>query len=442
MAKLLVMPKLGLTMVEGKVSKWHKKEGDEVKKGDVLFEVETDKITNHIEADQDGVIRKIFVNEGEKAKVAAPVAILAGRDEDISSLLQEAGVEITENLKEEKGHDVKEVKEYTHVRKDGEYIRATPYAKYLAREKSIDLSKVKGTGEDGRIVARDVLNYAEEVKIKISPVAAKMAEEYGVDITQVDAKGRIMKEDILAAIDVNKIEALKEEVKAKVEIVTPNTMRKIIAQRMLESWTTTPRVTYNMEVDMTNTIDFRNKLKDSFTKAGAKLTYNHILMKIASKVLLEYPYLNASFNGEVIELHNYVNIGLAVDVGDGLLVPNVKNVHEKPLLDIALETEALIKNAREGKLSPDDLAGGTFTITNIGMYGIDSFSPIINKPEVAILGVNRIAEKPVVINGQIVIRPMMNLSLSADHRLVDGAMAAKFLVRFKEILENPYLLFI
>lgn len=438
MAKLLVMPKLGLTMVEGKVSKWHKKEGDEVKKGDVLFEVETDKITNSIEADQDGVIRKIFVNEGEKAKVAAPVAILAGRDEDISSLLQEAGVEITENLKEEKGHDVKEVKEYTHVRKDGEYIRATPYAKYLAREKSIDLSKVKGTGEDGRIVARDVLNYAEEVKIKISPVAAKMAEEYGVDITQIDAKGRIMKEDILAAVNMNELEAVED----KVEKVTPSTMRNIIAERMLESWTTTPRVTYNMEVDMTNIIDFRNKLKDSFAKVGAKLTYNHILTKIASKVLLEYPYLNASFNGEVIELHHYVNIGLAVDVGDGLLVPNVKNVQDKSLLDIALETETMIRNAREGGLSPDDLTGGTFTITNIGMFGIDSFSPIINKPEVAILGVNRIIEKPIVANGQIVIRPMMNLSLSADHRLVDGAMAAKFLARFKEILENPYLLLV
>jgi len=439
MAKLLVMPKLGLTMVEGKVSKWHKKEGDEVKKGDVLFEVETDKITNHVEADQDGVIRKVFVDEGAKAPVAAPVAILAGKDEDISNLLNQVGANVEELLvKSSEKAETLTKKESSIDRKLGEYIRATPYAKYLAKENSIDLSNVIGTGEGGRIVSRDVLDYIEKTKVKISPVAAKMAKEMDIDITTIDAKGRIMKEDILAAVNMNELEAVED----KVEKVTPSTMRNIIAERMLESWTTTPRVTYNMEVDMTNIIDFRNKLKDSFAKVGAKLTYNHILMKIASKVLLEYPYLNASFNGEVIELHNYVNIGLAVDVGDGLLVPNVKNVQDKSLLDIALETETMIRNAREGGLSPDDLTGGTFTITNIGMFGIDSFSPIINKPEVAILGVNRIIEKPIVANGQIVIRPMMNLSLSADHRLVDGAMAAKFLARFKEILENPYLLLV
>ncbi|QUH19397.1 dihydrolipoamide acetyltransferase family protein [Alkaliphilus sp. B6464] len=437
MSKLIVMPKLGLTMVEGKVSKWHKKEGDEVKKGDLLFEVETDKITNRVEADQDGILRKVFVQQGGTAPVTGPVAIIAGVDEDISNLLSGDTVKV-----EAKTVDIKEVVEKAKdtvsvTRKEGEYIKATPYAKYLAKEKSIDLLGINGTGEGGRILAKNVVAYADENKVKISPTAARMAKEMGVDVTAIHAKGRVMKEDILSTVGMGEEIAAIED---KVEKVAPSNMRKVIAKRMLESWTTSPRVTYNMEVDVTSMKEFRDKLKDSFNKAGGKLTYNHILMKIASKALLEIPYLNASFNGEEIEFHHYVNIGLAVDVGEGLMVPNIKNVQDKSLLDIAVETEAIVTATREGTITPDNLSGGTFTISNIGMFGIDSFSPIINKPEVAILGVNRIVEKPVVLDGQIVIRPMMNLSLTADHSLVDGAMAARFLARFKEIVENPYLL--
>ncbi|MBU5678195.1 2-oxo acid dehydrogenase subunit E2 [Alkaliphilus sp. MSJ-5] len=437
MSKLIVMPKLGLTMVEGKVSKWHKKEGDEVKKGDLLFEVETDKITNRVEADQDGILRKVFVQQGENAPVTAPVAILAGRGEDISSLCggDTGKVEITATGTKEAAEKVKEVVSVT--RKEGEYVKASPYAKSLAKEKSIDLAGINGTGEGGRILAKNVLEYVQENKVKISPTAAKMAKEMGVDVTAIDAKGRVMKEDILSAVGMGEeISAIED----KVEKVAPSNMRKVIAKRMLESWTTSPRVTYNMEVDVTGMKEFRDKLKDSFNKAGGKLTYNHILIKIASKALLEVPYLNASFDGEEIEFHHYVNIGLAVDVGEGLMVPNIKNVQDKSLLDIAVETEAMVTATREGTITPDNLSGGTFTISNIGMFGIDSFSPIINKPEVAILGINRIVEKPIALDGQIVIRPMMNLSLSADHSLVDGAMAARFLARFKEIIENPYLL--
>ena len=437
MSKLIVMPKLGLTMVEGKVSKWHKKEGDEVKKGDLLFEVETDKITNRVEADQDGILRKVFVQQGENAPVTAPVAILAGQDEDISSLCggDTGKVETTATGTKEAVEKVKEMVSVT--RKEGEYVKASPYAKSLAKEKSIDLAGISGTGEGGRILAKNVLEYVQENKVKISPTAAKMAKEMGVDVTAIGVKGRVMKEDVLSAVGMGEEISTIED---KVEKVAPSNMRKVIAKRMLESWTTSPRVTYNMEVDVTSMKEFRDKLKDSFNKAGGKLTYNHILMKIASKALLEIPYLNASFNGEEIEIHHYVNIGLAVDVGEGLMVPNIKNVQDKSLLDIAIETEATVAATREGTINPDNLSGGTFTISNIGMFGIDSFSPIINKPEVAILGINRIVEKPVVLDGQIVIRPMMNLSLSADHSLVDGAMAARFLTRFKEIVENPYLL--
>lgn len=440
MSKLLLMPKLGLTMVEGKVSKWYKKEGDEVKKGDLLFEVETDKITNRVEADQDDILRKVFIQEGESTEVSEPVAIVAGKDEDISELLAKGKVDAKCEAVKEKATKKVEVGTPS-PRKEGEYIRATPYAKYLAKERTLDLANIIGTGEEGRVIAKNVLNYSQENKVKISPVAAKMAKEMGVDAKAIGINGRVMKDDILSAVGVDNKEAVVE-LEGKIEKVAASSMRKVIANRMLESWNTTPRVTYNMEVDVTSMKEFRNKLKDSLAKTNAKLTYNHILMKIASKALLEVPYLNASFDGEVIELHNHVNIGLAVDVGDGLMVPNVKNVQDKSLLDISVETEAIIASTREGNVNPDDLSGGTFTITNIGMFGIDSFSPIINKPEVAILGINRIVEKPVVLNEEIVIRPMMNLSLSADHSLVDGAMAAKFLARFKEIAENPYLLLV
>ena len=435
MPKIVVMPKLGLTMSEGKVSKWHKKEGDEVKVGDVIFEVETDKLTNEVIADQDGFLRKIIVKEGESAKVAEPVGIIAALDEDISSL----GVELADEIDvAENREPMKPMEEPKSVTKaEGEYIRATPYAKKLARKRGIDLSKITGTGIEGRILARDVLAYKEERKVKISPVADKMAKELGVDIESIKADGRIMKKDILKAVQTDNA---SQEAINRTRIIEPNNMRRVIARRMHESWTISPRVTYNIEVDVTNMKQLRESLKDSFLEEGVKVSYNHILMKILSKTLMEFPYLNGSFDGENIILHDYVNMGLAVDVGDGLLVPNVKDIQEKSLLEIAKETERLIEDARTGRLSPDHLEGGTFTLTNMGMFGIDSFSPIINQPEVAILGVNRIVDKPVVLGGEIVIRPMMNLSLTADHRLIDGAMAGRFLARTKEIIENPYLL--
>lgn len=435
MSKLVVMPKLGLTMVEGKVLRWHKKEGEDVKKGEIIFQVETDKLTNNVVSDQDGVVRKIFVHEGQSVPVSAPIAVIAEADEDISSLI--AGVPEKANITDVRIKEIEQesCKAKPIARKKGEYIRATPYAKKLANEKSIDMADIMGTGEEGRILAKDILNYEPEKKIKISPTAAKMAKDLGVDISAIDSSGRIMKSDILNAINVTSGEA--EE---RTRVVEASNMRRIIAERMHESWTISPRVTYNLEVDITNMKLFRESLKEDFVKAGIKLSYNHILTKILAKTLLEYPYLNGSYSEDKIILHEYVNMGLAIDVEGGLLVPNIKDVQNKSLLEISVETEKIIKATREGSLSPDYLEGGTFTLSNMGMFGIDSFSPIINQPEIAILGVNRMVDKPVVVDGEIVIKTMMNLSLTSDHRLVDGAMAARFLRRTKEIIENPYLL--
>lgn len=442
MAQIITMPKLGLTMTEGTISKWCKSEGEAVKIGDALFEVSTDKITNQVEAESEGVLRKILVPEGEAVPVTAPVAVLAAAGEDISGALKEAGANTADAPSEEKAEAPAAANAAAPAASSGSVI-ASPLAKKLARENNIDLSLLKGTGPEGRIVEKDIKIYMEErsKKVKATPAAGKMAADIGVDLNSIDKQGRIMKEDVLAAArpkaapQAQAVPLLHEDTK-----VAPSTMRKVIAERMSASWSLSPRVTFNMEVDVTNMKGFRENLKEPAAAEGAKLTFNHILMKICAKALTEFPYINASFDGRDIILHKDVNIGMAVALDEGLLVPNVKAVQGKSLLQIAKETEKQVEAARKGALLPDDMTGGTFTITNLGMFGIESFSPIINQPELAILGVNAIIEKPVAVKGQVVIRPMMNLSLTADHRVIDGAMAAKFMARIRELIENPYLL--
>lgn len=435
MAREILMPKLGLTMVEGTITRWFVKEGDHVKVGDRLFEVETDKLTNEITADTKGTLKKILAVEGEKAEVKTLIGIIAEEDEDISSLLPESeqgskSEAPSNHTDDEREHEVLEKAETA-------YVTATPYAKKISVERKIDLAKIASTGYNGVIVARDVLNFVpQEIKVKITPTARKMAEEKGIDIEEIYSGTRLRSSDILAA-ESKKTESMPQE-----DILTERAsgIRRITAQRMQTTWAGTPMVTFNLEADMTEMMALREKLKPVYSNAGIKLTYNHILMKILSKLLVKYRYLNASFENDTITYHNHVNIGIAVDVEKGLVVPNVKCVEKMSLREIAEETEKVIEETRTNRLSPDSLSGGTFTITNIGMYGMDSFTPIINKPEVAILGINRIAEKPVAINKQVVIRPMMNLSLTTDHSLVDGAMSARFLNEIKEMIENPYLL--
>jgi pyruvate dehydrogenase E2 component (dihydrolipoamide acetyltransferase) len=219
-------------------------------------------------------------------------------------------------------------------------------------------------------------------------------------------------------------------------------LRRSIAANMAESWHTAPRVTYTRPVEATAMKDLRAKLKDGLKAKGIKLTYNHILMLVVTRALTEFPDINSSFADNMLTHHPHVNIGLAVAKGDGLIVPNVKNAETKSLEEIAVETERLIADTRDGKVQMEDITGGTFTISSLGPYGITSFSPIINQPELGILGVCDMVDTPVVRDGQIVIRTMMNLSLTADHRVVDGVMASKFLKRIAELLENPYMLLV
>ncbi len=432
MIREVLMPKLGLTMVEGTIVKWFVKEDDYVNVGDKLFEVETDKLTNEIMADTEGFIRKILIKQGETAEVKSLIGVIASEDEDLSGLLGQTEYETVAEIVN--SEQIKQLEANTTTVKNGSgYVLATPYAKKIAKLRGIDLSLVEARGYDGVIVAKDVENAeTKDIKVKVTPTARKIAEEKGINLKDIYTGTRIRKADILALENEEQLEELETE--------RASGIRRITAQRMKANWAGTPMVTFNMETDMTELINLRESLKPIYLKEGLKLTYNHIIMKILSKLLLKYRYLNASFEDDTIIYHKNVNIGIAVDVERGLMVPNVKGIEKMTLREIAQATEILIEQAKANKLSPDYLSGGTFTITNIGMFGVDSFTPIINKPEVAILGINRITDKPVALNKQVVVRPMMNLSLTTDHSLVDGALSAKFLKELKDIIENPYLL--
>lgn len=447
MATKVVMPTLGLTMTEGTIDEWKVNEGDVVKAGDIIFSVSTDKLTNDIEAESDGVLLKILLPAGETAPCKSTIAWIGESGEDIPAD-DETSVETVEAPKSKAATEATVISAKSTV--DG-WRLATPYARNLAKEKNIELEEVSGSGPNGWIVGRDVENFVSSAKL--SPLAAKVADDLDIDITNIDSKGRIMTKDVLfaAGIGTDSVETVNVE-EPSLEAATANNLevkkvtplRKSIAKNMKLSWETSPRVTYTRPVDASAMKEMRDKLKLYLKDKDIKITYNHILMKVCAQVLMEFPDVNSSFDIEKMMLtpHKHANVGLAVAKGDGLIVPNVKACEVKNLSKIAVETEDLIAKTREGKVEMSDITGATFTISSLGAYGITSFSPIINQPELAILGVCDIVDTPVVRDGEIVVRPMMNLSLTADHRVIDGVMASKFLKRVAEILENPYLMMV
>jgi pyruvate dehydrogenase E2 component (dihydrolipoamide acetyltransferase) len=429
MAKKIVMPKLGLTMKEGKLAKWYKAEGDPIKSGEKLFSIETDKITNDAEATDDGVLRKIIVKEGQTVPIMEAVGIIGGADEDISALLTEtAGTESTKV--EDKAPEVeKEPEVAKKIERTGK-VRISPVARKLAEEEGLDLEMVEGTGPGGRIVLDDVKSAIENKgKFKASPTAEKVAKEKGVDVAGISGEKRIMKDDVVRADKDSQYASMAQPEDRRIPLTT---MRKIIGERMSESAQTAPTVNFTISVDMTNLKALREELKSE-----RSITYTDLIVKVTSLLLLEHPYLNCSLDGDEIIMRNYVNMGVAVALEDGLLVPVVKNAHVKKLGVISDEIKDLSYRAKTNQLMTDEIEGGTFTITNIGMFGIESFTPIINQPESAILGVNAIIDTPVFAGGCVCTRPIMKLSLTADHRTVDGAVAAMFLARLKEMLEHP-----
>jgi pyruvate dehydrogenase E2 component (dihydrolipoamide acetyltransferase) len=285
------------------------------------------------------------------------------------------------------------------------------------------------------VVERDVVGFIKRNAAKATPLAAKLAFELGVDLAGIAKDSRIMKGDVLAARSKPAATAGVPAVAASGAAIAG--IRKVISERMIQSWHTAPHVNLTVEVDMTEAVDLKNKMTQA---TGNKFSFTEIIAKCAAHALGEFKTVNASLIDGKIYYHEFAHIGVAVALDNGLIVPVVKNAEQKSLTALREDIRSLSETARRGELLPDDISGGTFTITNLGMFGVDHFTPIINQPESAILGVCRVVERPVVRNGKIEIRPMMNLCLSFDHRLIDGSVAAQFMARMRQLLEQPLLL--
>lgn len=405
MAIEIKMPQLGLTMEEGTIGKWIKQVGDTVRKGDVIVEITTDKLSTEIESEFDGTLLAIIAQEGEDIPVQGIIAIIGDANEKINInsdiSINETKTEVVPELP--KQDDKATIQNQQNS--EGGRIKVSPLAKKTAIKLGVNLSGLSGTGSNGRIIQEDV--FAAKEKVVVASVAPV---EVVVQAQTVVAGSR--------------------------DIVKPLTsMRKVIGKRMTESKHNAPHVTITTEVNVDETVALRTKLN---ANRDIRFSYTDILVKMSAIALRSIPMINSSIDGNNIIIHDDVNIGVAVALEDGLIVPVVRDADRKGLDAICKDTKDLITKARGNKLSGDELSGATFTISNLGSFDIDAFTPIINLPESCILGVGRIVRKPIVNkNDEIVPASMMVLSLSFDHRIVDGALAAQFLKKIKDYLEDP-----
>jgi pyruvate dehydrogenase E2 component (dihydrolipoamide acetyltransferase) len=453
MAQIIYMPQLGNAMEEGEILGWRKKEGEQVRKGEILLEIMTDKASQEVEATEDGVLRAILAAVGDTIPIRRPIAIIGSASESIDHLLKDP--EIAESAAPEAAGNGASVASGATAAKapalahaGDQRVKISPRARRIAEESGVALADLvgRGTGPAGRVVERDVAAYLadrpaagaeqEERSPRATPLAARLADDLGFNLTEL-ATGlpgsRVRREDVL-----RHAESIRQTPDVDVEVAPFAGMRRLIAENVSKSAFSAPHVTLTMEVDMTETMALRERILPEIERIyGARVSYNDILIKVTARALDEHPALNSALVGDELRTYKHKNIGLAVALDRGLITPVVKHVEEKSLGAVAAEMKELVERARTGKFTPADLADGTFTISNLGIFGIEVFNPIINPPQAAILGVCRIAEKPVVKSGQVVVRSMMNLCLSFDHRVVDGAPAAKFLQRIKQMLENP-----
>jgi len=438
MATTVILPKLGQTMEEGTIVQWLKKEGDTIGRGDVLFQVESDKAVLEVEAKTRGVLRKILVDKGNKIPVLTPVAIIARPDEDISEALSaESRVPSVRATPSAATPTRARSVPPGPPRESGRgRLLSSPRARRLAAEKGVSLSLIVGSGPNGRIVEKDVLFFLEAQPLA-TPLARKVAAELGVPLTQVVATGaRVTADDVRAAAQVPVTPPA-----AEVEIVPLSGVRAVIADRMVTSTRTTAAVTLQSVVDATQLVALRNKLKMALAEElGFNVGYNDLLAVIVARCLAEFPYMNVRIEESGMRRLKEVNLGRAVDSDRGLLVPVIRNADRLTIKEFAVKFRELVARAREGKALHDDLTGGSFTLTNLGMFGVDAFTPIIRLPECAILGVGRIHPEPAIVGGEIVVRQRMWLSLTFDHRLVDGGPAARFLQCIARYVEEPYFL--
>ena len=449
MATEVILPKLGQTMESGSIAEWLVQEGQAVKKGEPIFTVESDKAVLEATAPASGVLRRILLPKGQQAPVLSRVGIIAKADEDISKL-EAAGLagsgpaaaQVTEQAAPEAAGAAALAGPAEAA--TGERVVASPRARRLARLEGVDLAGVAGTGPGGRITERDVLACLAAAP-KATPAAQGVARALGVDLGSVTpALGeRIRAQDVRAtttpAYVAQPAPSMAAAGDGAVERTPLSGIRALVAQRMTESAHTTAAFTLTAEADAGALVAWREMLKRRAREGDRVPTYTDMLVRLAAKALREFPYMNARLEGNEIARYSRINLGIAVDTERSLMVPVLADAGSKSLGEIAAATADLVTRTRKGQATPDDLSGGTFTITNLGMFDVDAFTPIINVPECAILGVGRIAERPAVRDGAIVARPTMVLSLTVDHRVVDGAPAARFLQRLKAMIEEPLL---
>ena len=407
MAEVINMPRLSDTMEEGTLAKWFKKVGDSVKEGEILAEIETDKATMEFESFHDGVLLHIGIDEGSTAPVDSIIAVIGSKGEDISSIIkgsnttkEEPKPEVKEEpkpeVKEEPKPEKEEVKSAVVSNESADRILISPLARKLADEKGIDIKSVKGSGDNGRIIKRDIDSY------KSSDYSQFIQPRPSITESSNESQN--------------------------------STMRKAIAKRLSDSKFSAPHYYLNVECEMDNMISFRNQFINT---QNIKISFNDIIAKAVSLSLARHPKVNSRWYDDKIVFYDHVHLGVAVAVDDGLIVPVVKYANSKDLPEINAEIKDFAVRAKNKKLTPAEIEGSTFTISNLGMFGIESFTSIINQPNSAILSIGAIIEKPIVKNSDIVIGNTMKLTLACDHRTVDGATGSLFLKTLKEYIENP-----
>jgi len=436
MATQVVMPKLSPTMEEGQVARWLKKEGDKVSMGEPIAEIDTDKATMEMQALSAGVLRKVLIGEGESAPLGQPIAIIGEPDEDISELLKAAPAAAPAKEAVEAPAKLPESDKPPAIEKPAVEPQPSPKA-----EAPTDGRRANG----GRML--------------VSPIAARMAAEAGVDLKSVQGSGpggRIIKSDIEAAMKTPKTAAdggpkLRPLSMPKAQpgaVYGPSAyrdepmseMRRTIARRLVTSLGPVPHFFLTTEIEMDRAADMRQQINTLYP--DAKVSINDIIIKVAAVALIQHPQVNASFQDKTVRFYEHADIGVAVAPDKGSTTPVIRAGDVKSISDIAGEVRELAGRARARKLKPEEYTGATFSISNLGMFGIDEFTAVINPPEAAILAVGAMTEKPVVKDGDIEIHKMMRVTMSCDHRVVDGAVGAQFLQTFKQILENPLYLFL
>lgn len=412
MAYEVIMPQLGLTMEEGTVSQWMKHEGDEVKTGDIIAEITTDKLTNELASERDGIILKIVAQEGEDVPVKGVLCYIGDPGESIGESVapaassdDHAAAKASSNAPET-GAQTPAASAPTAAA-DGHRIRISPLAKKTAQKLGVDYTTIKGSGPSGRIVQKDVLKAAESAKA--APSAAATAAKPASPVALMDGD----------------------------TTVKLTGMRKVIAERMLQSHTEIPNVTQDIKVDVTELMKLRKELKEKYEK---KFSVNDFVLKATAKALSMHPEMNVSYdeaNRQIIK-RAHINLGVAVALDEGLITPVIRDADKKSLSQISAEAKDLANRAKENKLNPDEYKGSTLTVTNLGMFGIESFTPIINNPEAAIVGVCAIeSELDMDDEGKVYKKQVMRLSVTLDHRALDGAVVARFEMDLRNLLENP-----